>query len=355
MEDLDDDADGWRALLAGPTVARYLFAERRFDASSFARLVTGAELAAAGPDVVAGAPAPLLHEAAMVASAFVNHVAERPDPRGISVAAARILGRHLFAVHKEVLDPQPLDEPATLLRGLDALGPEFAAEAPLFDDDALARVVDLAVDTDDGLATLRAALNTYERDFVAAAVTASRRVDHGDVEAFLEQAVGQLGELEGYLLQHAGHLAEGEGRRRDEAVGRWVDGVFGGLSLAVGKLGVPVPGPLIRPAEVKARWATHEATIERRFDEYAQQWTESLRFLWFRELHAAGVIQPGLPTAVLNADGQLRPWQELDPTQRRIVGDLMAENTWRGPVDLDWLRLADAIKSAQLELYQDLG
>jgi hypothetical protein len=203
------------------------------------------------------------------------------------------------------------------------------------------------------LATLRAALNEYEHGFAAAAAAASTRADVADPGQFLEQAIGQLGHLEGYLLRHAGHLAEGKGRRRDEVVGRWIDGALGTVSLGVGKLGIPVPGPLVRPAHVKERWANHEAAVEERFTEYAVEWTENLRYLWFRELHAAGVIAPDLPAAVLTRDGRLRPWPELDGVERRIVQDLMEENTWGGQVDVDWLRLSDAVKSAQQDLYAD--
>ena len=356
MEDLGNDAAAWRMLLAEPTVARYLFAERRFGPDGLARLAEGAELAAAGPDVGPDAPAALLHDAALVASALVNHLAARGDlldaPPEVSVAVARTLGRHLFAVHKDVLNPQPLDQPATLRRGLDAFGPDFEVEVPVFDEDALAAVTDLAVDTDDGLATLRAALNDYEHDFAAAAAAATRG-EVGDPSHFLEQAIGQLGRLEGNLLRHAGHLAEGKGRRRDEVVSRWIDGGLGTVSLGVGKLGIPVPGPLVRPDEVKERWATHEDAAEKRFSEYAEEWTERLRYVWFGELHAAGVIAPNLPAAVLTVDGRLRAWQELDGIERRIVEDLMAENSWRGSVDVDWFRLSDAVKSAQQDLYTD--
>jgi hypothetical protein len=357
MEDLGGDAVAWRMLLAEPTVARYLLAERRFDPDGLTRLAAGAELAAAGPDVGPDSPAALLHDAAFVASAFVNHFATRGDllnaPPEVSAAAARTLGRHLFAVHKDVLNPEPLDQPATLRRGLDAFGPDFAVEVPVFDEDALAAVTDLAVHTDEGLATLRTALNDYEQGFAAAAATASTRADVADPDQFLEQAIGQLGRLEGYLLQHAGHLAEREGHRRDEVVSRWIDGALGTVSLGVGKLGIPVPGPLVRPAEVKERWATHEDAAEKQFSDYAAEWTESLRYTWFRELHAAGVIAPDLPAVVLTADGRLRPWQELDGVQRRIVDDLMAENTWRGSVDVDWFLLSDAVKTAQQDLYAD--
>jgi hypothetical protein len=357
MDKLDGDAVAWRTLLAEPAIARYLFAERRFEADGLIRLAEGAELAAAGPDVAPDAPAELVHDAAFVASAFVNHVAARGDlldrSPEVSVAAAHILGRHLFAVHKDVLNPLPLDHPATLRRGFDAFGPDFEVEVPAFDAEALAAVTDLAVHTDEGLATLRAALNEYEHGFAGAAVAASTRPEVADPSRFLEQAIGQLGHLEGYLLRRSGNLAEGEGRRRDEVVSRWIDGALGTVSLGVGRLGIPVPGPLVRSTQVRQRWANHEAAAEEQFGEYADQWTENLRYLWFRELHAAGVIAPDLPAAVLTADRQLRPWQELDGVERRIVQDLMEENTWRGSVDVDWLRLSDAVKSAQQDLYSD--
>ncbi len=358
LERLGNDAEGWRAVLTDPDVARYLLAERRFDDAGFARLTAGAQLAAAGPDVGPDASAALLHDAAYVASAFVNHVGSRSDlssvPPEVSASAATILGRHLFAVHHDVLRPLPQEEPGTMRRALDAFGPDSEIEVPLFDEDALAAVTDLAVDTEDGLATMRASLNGYEQSFAAAAAAFSTRVEHQDPDDFLAQAVGQLGQLEAYLLQHAGHLAEGKARRRDEAIGRWVDGVFTGFSFGSRQLGAPFPVPGIGPEDVKEQWATHEAAAERRLEDDAREWTEHLRYLWLGELHAAGVIAPDLPRDVLTADGTLRPWLELDDTQRRIVRDRMEENAWRGPVDIDWQRLSDTIKLAQQGLYLDL-
>jgi hypothetical protein len=358
LERLGDDAEAWRALLTDPDTAAYLLGERRFDSAGFARLVAGSALAAAGPDVTADAPAALRHEAAHVASAFVNHVGSRPDLPSArseaSASAATILGHHLFAVHHDVLRPLPLTEPGTMHRALDAFGPDSEVDVPLFDSDALAAVTDLAVDTEDGLATMRAALNGYEQSFAAAAATFSTRLEHQDPDDFLAQAIGQLGQLEAYLLQHAGHLTEGAARRRDEAIGRWVDGVFTGLSFGTRQLGAPFPVPGLGPDDVKEHWATHEGAAERHFEDDAREWTEHLRYLWFGELHAAGVIAADLPDDVLTADGKLRPWPELDGTQRRIVRDRMEENAWRGPVDVDWQRLSDTIKLAQQELYLDL-
>ena len=358
LKQLGDDAEAWRAILTDPAVARYLLAERRFDAAGFTRLTIGAELAAAGPDVGPDAPAARLHDAAYVASAFVNHVGSRSDLSSVtpevSASAATVLGRHLFAMHHDVLRPLPQDEPGTMRRALDAFGPDSDVEVPLFDEDALAAVTDLAVDTEDGLATMRAALNGYEQSFAASAAAFSTRVVHQDPDDFLAQAVGQLGQLEAYLLQHAGHLAEGKARRRDEAIGRWVDGVFAGLSFGTRQSGAPFPVPGIGPGDVKEQWATHEVAAERRFEAAAREWTEHLRYLWFGELHATGVVAPDLPGDVLTADGKLRPWHELDDTQRRIVRDRMEENSWRGPLDIDWQRLSDTIKLAQEELYVDL-
>ena len=358
LQRLGDDAVAWRALLTDPGAAAYLLGERRSDSAGFGRLVAGAELAAAGPDVTADAPAALRHDAAYVASAFVNHVGSRVDLSSaqpeVSASAATILGHHLFAVHHDVLRPLPLTEPGTMRRALDAFGPDSEVDAPLFDSDALAAVSDLAVDTEDGLATMRAALNGYEQSFAAAAATFSTRVEHQDPDDFLAQAIGELGQLEAYLLRHAGHLTEGAARRRDEAIGRWVDGVFAGLSFGTRQLGAPFPVPGLGPEDVKEQWATHEAAAERRFEDAAREWTEHLRFLWFGELHAAGVVAADLPDEVLTADGKLRPWQELDGTQRRIVRDRMEENAWRGPVDVDWQRLSDTIKLGQQELYLDL-
>ena len=109
--------------------------------------------------------------------------------------------------------------------------------------------------------------------------------------------------------------------------------------------------------DLKERWATHEVDAEREFAEYADAATRRLTYLWYRELYAAGVITPDLPDAALASDGELVSWDEfqhLDDADRRIVHDRMEENTWRGRVDIDSTVLADAIKSAQHDVYTDL-
>ena len=52
-------------------------------------------------------------------------------------------------------------------RDLDAFGPDVVVEAALFDAHALAAVTDLAVETDDALAMMRAALDRYEQGYAA--------------------------------------------------------------------------------------------------------------------------------------------------------------------------------------------
>ena len=78
LETLARNGEAARAVFTDPVVARYLLAERRFDLDGLARLAAAAEAAAAGPDVVPDAPVALLHDAALVASAFVNHMGYAP-------------------------------------------------------------------------------------------------------------------------------------------------------------------------------------------------------------------------------------------------------------------------------------
>jgi hypothetical protein len=364
LEALARDGAAARAVFTDPATARYLLAERRFDLDGLTRLAAAAEAGAAGPEVVPDAPAPLLHDAAFVASAFVNHLGSRDDlpdhpPAPVAVSAAAILGRHLFAVHKEVLAPEPLANPGTMLRDLDAFGPDVMIEAALFDSDALAAVTDLAVDTDEAMATLRAALDRYEQGYAASAATATATLVDTDPAAYLEGAIRQIGRLEGHLVRHAGHRAEAAGRDRDRTIARWVD--VGSVVVGAGVSALPVPvlddGLERAAAQIEQRWATHEASAEEDFEEYAETAAGRLTYLWYRELYAAGVITPDLPDAALASDGGLVSWDEfqrLDDADRRLVHDRMEENVWRGRVDIDSAVLADAIKSAQQEIYADL-
>jgi hypothetical protein len=363
LEELARDGTAARAVFTDPAVARYLLGERRFDLDGLVRLAAAAESGAAGPDVVPDAPPPLLKDAALVASAFVTHMGSRADllddpAPELSASAAVILGRHLFAVHTAVLDDRVHDAPGTAALRLDAFGPDFEAETALFDKDALARVTDLAVDTDEGLTRMRAALEAYQQGYVAAAAEASTLPALEDPAGFLEGAVRHLGRLEAYAIEHAGHRAEAEGRDRDRTIRRWIDVVSGGLSIGLGKvapvLGVDLDGPA---SDINARWATNEADREREFEDYAEAATDRLTYLWYRELYAAGAITPDLPAAALTNDGALLPWddfQRLDGDVQATVANRMEENVWRGRIDIDSTVLSDAIKSAQQDIYADL-
>ncbi len=270
LEALARDGAAARVVLTDPATARYLLAERRFDLDGYTWLAAAAEAGAAGSDVVSNAPAPLLHDAAFVASVFVNHLGSRDDllddpPAPVAASAAAILGRHLFAVHKEVLVPERLAEPGTMLRDLDAFGPDVMIEAAMFDSAALAAVTELAADTDEAMATLRAALDRYEHGYAASAAAATTSLVDTDPSTYLEGVIRQIGRLEGYLVEHAGHRAEAAGRDRDRTTARWVD--VGSTIVGAGVTALPVPvlddGLDHAAAEIEERWATHETSAER--------------------------------------------------------------------------------------------
>ena len=173
--------------------------------------------------------------------------------------------------------------------------------------------------------------------------------------------IRQIGRLEGYLVERAGHRAEADGRDRDRAIQRWVDlgsSVVGaGVARTVFPVSVLDEGLDHAADDLKRRWATHETDAERDFEEYADAATRRLTYLWYRELFTAGVIAPDLPDAALANDGGLVSWDEfqrLGDADRRTVQDHMEENTWRGRVDIDSTVLADAIKSAQQDIYAGL-
>ena len=156
LEAIAMNGDAGRTLFSDDRVAGYLFGQRQFQLDGLRSLAAAAETAAAGPDVVVGADSDTLDAAAVVASAFVNHVGRRdPDMLwefyandAVSRSAATILGQHLFAVHNAVLLPERLDEPrGDLVEIADQTrGDGTIASGALFDEEALDVVTDLAVD-----------------------------------------------------------------------------------------------------------------------------------------------------------------------------------------------------------------
>ena len=146
------------------------------------------------------APRPLLDDASLVASAFVNlfgraNVARVGRDEQASTAAARIVGVHAYGVeHALGWVPGPTDAERVSRvdwpTGPPDAGPEgaIAELAPpcsggtrseaVFDPEALGHVVDLAARTDAGVILLRQDLANYQRVVAAAAgVAASRRRD----------------------------------------------------------------------------------------------------------------------------------------------------------------------------------
>ena len=78
LESLAGNGDAGRAVFTDDELASYLLGERRYEFDGLRAVSAAAETAAAGPDVVPGAPDEQLIDAAEVASAYVNHVGSRP-------------------------------------------------------------------------------------------------------------------------------------------------------------------------------------------------------------------------------------------------------------------------------------
>ena len=252
------------------------------------------------------APVALLHDAAFVASAFVNHVGSaRPAgaPAEEVDSAAHILGRHLFAVLKESGGTEALGGTETLRRRLDAFGPG-SVEVPMFDAEALDAVTDLAVDTEDALATLRAAqrLRTaLRRHRVAGSAASAQRMP-----ARPRTGVGHLARLEGYLLRHAGHPpreVQAAATRPSDA-GSTVCSPGSALELDSSNSVSRAPG---RSHQVKERWATHEARPSAVSRTTRTSGPRACATCGSGSLHASGVIAPHLPPDVLTGDGRLKP------------------------------------------------
>ena len=131
------------------------------------------------PDVVVGASG-VLDDAATVASAFVNHVgsrtATRPrelyandavsryggdDPRPAPVRRAQRRARPRAA--------RPASEASSSRSPTRPGASGTIAEGALFDESALDLVTDLAVDTTDGVATMRAGLDLHQQTQAASA------------------------------------------------------------------------------------------------------------------------------------------------------------------------------------------
>ena len=118
LEQLGRDGRAGRALFTDAAIASYVFGERDVLGDGGRRVTAAAAAAAAGPDVVPTAPADLLEDAALVASAFVNHFgtahgddAMHRTPDAVARSVAEILGHHVPSVHQALITRASVDPP----------------------------------------------------------------------------------------------------------------------------------------------------------------------------------------------------------------------------------------------------
>ena len=240
-----------RELFTDADRASYLFAERDVLADGGVAIVTAAANAAAGPDVVAGAPSSVLDDASLVASGFVNLFGPanarraRADDRA-ATGAARILGAHMYGVQHALgsdntvtdgerrrelggdADPQNAEDvPAAAIAELANGAFASSRTAAVFDPPALTSIVRLAARTDAGIAGLRIGLSRYDQ--AIAASTAARLADGGiapsHAPAHLAEVMTDAARLEGTLLAHVGEEAREGERDRDALLTFWIRGI----------------------------------------------------------------------------------------------------------------------------------
>ena len=362
LDALSRNGEAGRAVFTDDVHARYLLTERLYHYDGLHAVTAAAATAAAGPDVVPGAAEAVLVDASKVASAFVNFLGVRPylfdQPLhpDASTAAATILGVHLFSVHNAVLSPEPMDAPAGKTIAIpDKFRTGPAPHGAFLDEAALDTVSNLAVRRDDGLATVRAALDVFQQQ--RAAVVAALLAEGAVVrDSDVNEAMVNAARLEAYFIERAGHQAEAIGRDKDEVISFFVDTATFGLGQINRKVGgVPVLSNVLSGAAgaAKEQLAGYEADAAREAEQYARAAADQLLYVWYRELHAAGIIDPDLPASAL-AGGLLVDWEryrQLPDDVRQTVEATLRESHG---LPISTGAVIDAIKVAQLPTYQDL-
>ena len=224
-----------------------------------------------------------------------------------------------------------------------------------FDEAALDTVSNLAVRREDGLATVRAALDVFQQH--RAAVVADLLAEGAVVrDADVNEVMVNAARLEAFFIERAGHQAEAIGRDKDEVISFFVDTATFGIGEINGKLGgVPVLSNVLSVAAsaAKEQLAGYEADAARDAEEYARAAADQLLYVWYRELHAAGIIDPDLPTSALDG-GTLVEWEryrQLPDDVRQTVEATLRESHGL-PISAG--AVIDAIKVAQLPTYQEL-
>lgn len=368
-------------MLSDPDRATYLFGERWVLGDGGVGIVTAASTAAAGPGVTPSAPAAVLDDASLVASAFVNVFgvagAARVDRSDdTAIAAAHIVGAHLYGVDDALQWGDGGEDTGPPEIGIAELGNDVVGDdlrtAALFDATALGSVLELAARTDAGAAVLRADLATYQLGMAAIAAerVAAGDVAPGDARAFLEEAMRDAARLEGQFVAHVGHEAERRGRRTDGVRSMWITVLGEGAEKAgglFGPFGSAVIDTVVEPAQHVARRELLGAVEDAQHDaeRLATLASEQLAYVWFRELHDAGVIAVTLPANLLDG-GRLPSYNELaarlgadepgDPSSAWSMGTVLQalDDGSRSAIDVDGRAMVDAMKVVQLEHYREL-
>ena len=238
-------------------------------------------------------------------------------------------------------------------------------------------MLDVAANAPAGVIELRAALTTFQTQLAAtgAARIASGEIPPNAADHFLAEAMQDAARLEGVFATHVGHRAEHHGRDRDEELSRWIHGLGAAVQFGLGATGGPVTsavvGPGVEPVavELTRRVATNEAAAEDAAEQRAQDATDRLVYLWDRQLVERHVLDPELPDRLL-VHGQLPSFDELparlaevhahDPDPDHATYDVRSlfnavdVARGRGGLGVDDAAVYDAIKAAQLTIYQDL-
>lgn len=393
------DGAAGRVVFADPDVASYVFGRRDVLADGGAAVVAAAAEAAAGAGLGADAPPYVLAQASLVASGFVNHFGTRNAARTTdataSLAAARVVGAHLYAVDVTLAAPDVRDEErvrtlpaadraalehagvvdadgaptrtvmATALLAHDVLGAGDPRRAALFRRAPLGQVVDLAARTDAGAGLLREALATYQRGLAQAAAA---RLAAGEIERpdrYLAEVTADAARLDARIGRHVGLEAERRGRAADATTAFWINAIGSGtdrLGDLLGRPGATVVRTVTRPVAGAATTAFADAEEDAAADadERARLASEQLVLVWARELHDAGVVDVALPVE-LAPDGRLPSYADLvrrvlqhpDWTMERVLHTLDVAPSRIG-VELDVQAMRDAMASAQLPAYREL-
>ena len=296
-----------------------------------------------------------------------------------ATAVATVLGKHMHSVHV-TMTTDAVDDDATPAGVVpfehEAFGDGVVGLRASFDRGALESMMDLAVDSEDGVWTLRDWLNRYQADLAAVAV---QRIAVGDitvargVNTFLLEQMADAADLEGRWVEHVGHRAEHRGRDRDRELSFWIDAAGTAVSLGGSLFGGPLTSAVIGVAVdpvgdgFAALFADHQERARADAESLAADAAQQLTYSSLRELYDQGVVTPDLPPELVPGGelpdyatlqellGQLRAAhpERTDLTVERILV-AMDETTGRRGTNLDIRAVLAAVKVAQLDHYERL-